>query len=374
MRLAAASLCVAALIGSATRSYGSPIQSGDIGQDWSDASNPNGNWAYLEGTNAMPHTTWTQAGYPQPAWAPSNNAGDYLPAWFKATQTVPGLDWLVGDVVVHSTDTLNGGSHGAANVTWTCPSAGIFSIVGGVWMCRDIGRSNTWTLSRNGITLSTGTIGSGDPYSRINPFTYDQGSGGAAAVTGLSLNSGDVIELQIARAGTSGDFAGVRLSICTDCVGTEYCFGDGSSGASCPCSNPGQSGHGCENSAATGGAVVHATGTTVPDTVVLTATGEKPTAFTIFLQGTTSIAPVVYGDGLRCVHGTLKRLYHHNAVAGAVAAPQGGDLSITARSAQLGNPIAPGSVRYYMTYYRDPDPSFCPSATFNASNAVRINW
>ena len=45
-------------------------------------------------------------------------------------------------------------------------------------------------------------------------------------------------------------------------------------------------------------------------------------------------------------------------------------------SASLGDPIAPGTPRYYQTYYRDPDPAFClPSpSNFNASNAVTVNW
>jgi hypothetical protein len=117
-----------------------------------------------------------------------------------------------------------------------------------------------------------------------------------------------------------------------------------------------------------------ATGTTSPDTVVLNAAGELPSEMTIFLQGNQPMVPATYGDGLRCVGGTLKRLYTHSASGGAVSAPQGSDLSITARSAALNVPILPGQTRYYMAYYRDPDPSFCPGATFNASSAVAIGW
>ena len=111
--------------------------------------------------------------------------------------------------------------------------------------------------------------------------------------------------------------------------------------------------------------------------MVLSANGERPTAITIFLQGTQAIAAVPYGDGLRCVNGVLKRLYTKTASAGSVSAPQGGDLSITARSAQRGDTIAPGSSRYYMTYYRDGVAGFCPTPTgnsFNASNGWKIDW
>jgi hypothetical protein len=80
---------------------------------------------------------------------------------------------------------------------------------------------------------------------------------------------------------------------------------------------------------------------------------------------------------LRCVGGTLKRLYVKAASAGSVSAPQPGDPSITARSAQLGDPIAPGSSRHYQVYYRDPGLAFCtpPQGNgFNIGNALEVVW
>jgi Tol biopolymer transport system component len=154
-----------------------------------------------------------------------------------------------------------------------------------------------------------------------------------------------------------------------------YCAGDGSLATACPCANNGVSGRGCENSAGTGGAALQPTGVTNPDTVRLNATGELPNALSIFLQGNASnAAGVVFGDGVRCAAGSLKRLYVKHASSGAASAPQPGDLSITARSAQLGDPLVPGDSRYYQTYYRDPNMAFCPAETFNVTNAVRIGW
>jgi len=159
---------------------------------------------------------------------------------------------------------------------------------------------------------------------------------------------------------------------------TAFCFGDGAT-AACPCANSGATGHGCENSASTGGALL--TGSGVPslsaDTLQLSTSGELPTALSIVLQGTTSIAPVTYGDGLRCVGGTLKRLYARSASGGAVVAPQAGDPSVSARSAALGDPISSGATRNYQVYSRDPNPGFCtspPGGTFNVSNAIAIVW
>ncbi|MFN0007581.1 MAG: hypothetical protein ACKVXR_06700 [Planctomycetota bacterium] len=155
-----------------------------------------------------------------------------------------------------------------------------------------------------------------------------------------------------------------------------FCSGDGMA-TPCPCGNSGIPGRGCQNSSATGGARLWGRGMTSPDSMVLYVDGELPSAITIFLQGTQQIQPVVYGDGLRCVHGLLKRLYTKTASGGMTSAPWVNDLSITARSAQMGDPIAPGSTRYYMTYYRDGVAGFCPSpmgSTFNGSNGWAILW
>jgi hypothetical protein len=161
--------------------------------------------------------------------------------------------------------------------------------------------------------------------------------------------------------------------------GDSFCFGDASNLTACPCGNFGVAGRGCANSQpGSAGAWLYATGATNPDSVVFTASGELPTAFSILLQGTTTLAnTALYGDGLRCIGGVLKRLYSRNAVNGVVSMPGAGDPSVTARSAALGDPIAPGSTRYYQVYHRDPAPGFCPAplgSTFNVTNAYRITW
>jgi Tol biopolymer transport system component len=148
-----------------------------------------------------------------------------------------------------------------------------------------------------------------------------------------------------------------------------FCLGDGSD-AACPCSNSGAAGHGCENSASTGGALLQALGEAAlgSDTLVLTSAGELPTALSLFLQGSLVIPAAQFGDGLRCTSGTLKRLYARNASGGAVSAPQAGDPSISTRSATLGDVLSAGATRYYQTYYRDPDPAFCAAPSGNSWN------
>ena len=145
----------------------------------------------------------------------------------------------------------------------------------------------------------------------------------------------------------------------------------------CPCGVDGAAGNGCENSSLTGGALLAASGTPAADDVVLHSSGELPSSLSIFLQGQQSIASgVVFGTGVRCTGGTLKRLYAKNAFVGLVSAPAAGDPSIRTQSAALGDPIAPGSSRTYQVYYRDPigGPALCGGPTFNISSALAIAW
>ena len=156
------------------------------------------------------------------------------------------------------------------------------------------------------------------------------------------------------------------------------CFGDGS-GAACPCGNAGAPGRGCENSGSTGGALLSASGAPAlsSDTLLLGVTGELPSSPTILLQGTEAVAPTPFGDGLRCAGGQLRRLYVFAATGGGLTIPQPGDPSISARSAELGDPIPLGATRHYQTYYRDPDAVFCPppaGSSWNASNALSAVW
>ncbi len=150
----------------------------------------------------------------------------------------------------------------------------------------------------------------------------------------------------------------------------------------CPCSNPPSgTGRGCDNSAATGGASLAASGSAYlsMDSLVFTTSGEKPTATSVLLQGTAHAASgVVYGQGVRCVSGTLKRLFTKHAVAGSITAPDfgAGDPSVSVRSAALGDVIPSGQSRWYLVYYRDPTVlGGCPaSSTFNSTQTGQVTW
>ena len=178
----------------------------------------------------------------------------------------------------------------------------------------------------------------------------------------------------------AGDVAAENIAEWRGCVhaGIRLCFGDGSSGP-CPCGNDGLRGRGCNNSIDTGGARLAEDGlpSLALDSLVLTSSGERTGVLSVFFQGQQTIPAVFSGDGLRCAGGSLRRLYSKSAIGGVVTAPQTGDLSISARSAALGDPLSVGSTRTYQVYYRDNSATFCPypaGNTWNVSSAVQIDW
>jgi hypothetical protein len=183
----------------------------NLGADWSDTFNPNGVWAYRGGDEFLPHVeNWTFSVWddPVPGW------GNTLPFIFKSyiDDLDASLDWLPGDIVVHTHDDWNGGNNGPAVITWTSPLSGVVDISGGVWMGRDIDRGNEWRLSVRGEIVSTGTIFSGDTYSRANPFRFELGSGGPRALR-TNVEPGDVVTLEIVRTSFAGEFVGVELQV-----------------------------------------------------------------------------------------------------------------------------------------------------------------
>ncbi len=147
----------------------------------------------------------------------------------------------------------------------------------------------------------------------------------------------------------------------------------------CPCGNPPAGpAHGCDNSSLTGGAQLGANGlaSLSADTLHFSTSGEKPSATSILLQGTTTSSGAVFGQGVRCAAGTLKRLYQTTAVAGAISVPAPGDASVSARSAALGDTLVSGAPRSYAVYYRDPLVlGGCPAASsFNVTQTGQVTW
>ena len=186
------------------------------------------------------------------------------------------------------------------------------------------------------------------------------------------------VPFTIDSIGIPGQFM-VRAG-CSSGPATYLCDPGAGGVIACPCANPpAGAGRGCDNSSATGGATISGAGNNslASPSVVFTTGGEKPTATTILLQGTASIAGgVAFGQGVRCTGGALKRLYVKNAVGGSITAPGVGDADIPTQSATLGDPISAGTSRWYMAYYRDPIVlgGCAVLATFNATPTAEVLW
>lgn len=146
-----------------------------------------------------------------------------------------------------------------------------------------------------------------------------------------------------------------------------FCFG---TSAACPCGNAGAATNGCANSGFAGGANLAASGTpsVAGDTVTLTAS-DMTGSIAVFFQGATQTPPTIIDDGVGCVGGPIVRLGNRPA-AGSSFYPQPGDPIISVRGA-----IPPaGGTFYYQCFYRNAAAAFCPPATSNRTNGVRITW
>lgn len=212
-------------------------------------------------------------------------------------------------------------------------------------------------------------------------WTGTHAQGVTYALHTLHVAAGASVHVDCGALGAGGFVNGFQLV--RQEPGLSFCFGDGVL-VPCPCNNnsaPGL-GRGCQYSSQLGSMNLFVCGSTTPsDTIVLVSHAQFAKAhggLRVYMQGTASIAPVAFGDGLRCVGGVLKRLYARNNTNGlGQSVPAAGDLSVSAQSAALGDTLAPGSTRHYTVYYRDGSSSFCPApngSTFNVTNAYQLTW
>jgi hypothetical protein len=131
-----------------------------------------------------------------------------------------GVDWHVGDVVVHTTDPANGPSSVPANILWTAPQAGTVTISGSVWQAATLaGRDNSWSLLVNGVIVSSGASIATGGANRANPFLFSNGTGGSAALT-QNVAAGSTIDLELDRTTAFGYFVGVNFTITEAAVAT----------------------------------------------------------------------------------------------------------------------------------------------------------
>ncbi len=193
---------------------------------------------------------------------------------------------------------------------------------------------------------------------------------------------GETIALSIVAAGstvvvgqgntvlTGTNSAGAELEVVYDHAApvAPYCFGDGS-GTACPCGNASPAGaeQGCLNSLGLGGEL-RATGFAEigADTLDFRASNLAANATVLFFQGT-SATSATFGDGLRCVGGSVRRLGTRTASGGTAQFPPAGTTISQAGMA------ATGSTLRYQAWYRN-SAAFCTPSTFNLTNALSIAW
>jgi hypothetical protein len=96
-----------------------------------------------------------------------------------------------------------------------------------------------------------------------------------------------------------------------------------------------------------------------------------PDSSVLYVQGTTALGGgtgIAFGDGLRCVGGTVMRLAQRTNQGGASSYPGAGDPPLSVTGA-----VAAPVTRVYQAWFRNAA-AFCTPATFNLTNGVSIEW
>jgi hypothetical protein len=205
------------------------------------------------------------------------------------------------------------------------------------------------------------------------PCPSDAGAIEDASVDTVMV-AGQRVVVRITRAGPQTSDQPIVVTA-TFHPGISFCAGDGS-GTACPCGNFGAPDHGCAHSSNAAGALLRASG--VPsvsnDTLVLEASGAPASAFGLYIQGSALVANgngAPFGDGLRCVGGSVIRLAVRASSHGASSFGHGDGTG--ASVAVKGLVPAAGGLRHYQFWFRDAAP-FCTTSLFNLSNALSVQW
>ena len=203
-------------------------------------------------------------------------------------------------------------------------------------------------------------------------------SDGGFVGAGTSLDlSGGRAALGAVASGTSGTSGDALVHPLPPRVGVAACAGDGS-GTPCPCGNesPAGLGLGCENGHGLGASLDAAGSASVGAGDLLVSasfTALRPTVIppqpVLLFAGTSSVnggAGVPFGDGLRCVGGSVVRLDTR------VGTPYFG-LAVWDAGLPGALGVAAGETRFFQAWYRDPLGTPCGSG-FNTSNAVEVTF
>jgi hypothetical protein len=226
------------------------------------------------------------------------------------------------------------------------------------------GTTITFNGEGSGSTSSSGT----QTFSQDFLLELYHGTGSASILVGGVASGGPTGPAGVVVVTTAVANASMQFTYDYDSMPAPICRA--SANSQCPCGNSSPVLAGCGNSVNGNGGALASSGSAriTADTLVLTGSGMTNSS-ALFAQGTSfSFAQTQFGDGLRCIGGTIRRLGTKANSAGVSQYPAPGDAPISVR----GLVTAPGT-RYYQVYYRDLG-SFCTPAAFNMTSGVAIRW
>lgn len=340
----------------------------------------------LSGLSATASAQFTVSGGGGLIPAANNNAGSYpttlptVPATATVDVPVPvfqidsvevfGLaHTYVGDLTMTLRD-----PNGVEHLLWTRPGFGNGSVFG---TSGDFtGGDYTWVESGAANDMPITTFGDLAPGEYNQTFTtghqpWVSGDAGIqnTPLSGISGPAGQwtLVIYDWYTSADDGSFSGWEL-VGNGAGGGTFCFGDGT-GTVCPCGNFGMPGQGCSNSTGVGaGLSALGNAALTSDTLQLRVQSAPANKFGLFFQGSAKVSGgfgSLFGDGLRCAGGQVKRLETVQLDAQGAAATSGVVSTLGGASA--------GVTLYYQFWYRDIAASPC-GQQFNTSNALEVFW
>jgi hypothetical protein len=214
------------------------------------------------------------------------------------------------------------------------------------------GGAITWATDEFSTNVNANAIRWGTTYN----FRFD---------ADVAPGTGD-LTLGAYRSGSSFDVSGVQMPAAA-VNGVAFCNGSDNALASCPCA-PGNPESGCDIAQATGGVELSAS-VFNPNgmgggSVTLHGEGFSPVgspAVTVIRSPNMEPAPVVFGDGLRCI-GAVGLVRVQSGIAG------GGTIDMN-----LSHGAGAGTFGYQLWFRNQPGGSCKPEA-FNLSNGLQLTW
>ncbi len=191
----------------------------NLGADFSDVNNPNGVWRLEKNTDQQLFSIVQPDYYSnqtyQVAWADEPYPAQmHVPFWCRVTtldMPFGPYDVALGDILMHGSVFSRTGAT-TTSAVWVSPVNGTADIAGSTWMIARRGRVMDWEIWRNNVKQTSGRLYEDGTNSRVNPFLFQNGSGGLFALT-QPVAVGDRLELRFQSLDELPDMAGVNFEV-----------------------------------------------------------------------------------------------------------------------------------------------------------------